>query len=118
MTHNHEHHDHSHEHSDSHSHPHDHNHEHEHDHHHSHSHENSHSHSHTHSHELSFEQKLEKLFSHWIDHNNSHKETFMTWAQRAKEANLTAVAENIEKAAQMSEELTKSLQEGLKTLNS
>ncbi|OGR31152.1 MAG: hypothetical protein A3J80_10055 [Desulfobacula sp. RIFOXYB2_FULL_45_6] len=83
---------------------------------HSHSHSHDHDHDHGHTHELSFEQKLEKLFAHWIDHNDSHKETFMTWAKRAKEANLDTVAEDIQKAGQVSGEITRLLKEGLKKL--
>ena len=110
MTHHDDHH-HSHDHPNGHDHSHNHSHSHGHDHDHGHSHAKAHDHSHSHTHELSFEQKLEKLFSPWINHNNSHKETFLTWAQRAREADLTAVAEDIEKAAQASGEVTRLLQE-------
>ncbi len=95
-------HDHSHHHGDSHDHPHDHSH--------------GHSNDHGHTHELTFEQKLEKLFTHWIDHNDSHKETFFTWAQRAKEAKLDNVASDIEKAGQTAEEITRLLKEAMKKL--
>lgn len=104
MTHHHEGHGHSH------------NHDHDHSHGHGHSHGHDHSHDHGHSHELSFEQKLEKLFAHWIDHNESHKETFFTWAERAKEAKLDAAAQSIEKAGQAAEEITRLLKEGMKAL--
>lgn len=87
-----------------------------HEHGHPHSHSHDHSHSHSHGHELTFEQKLEKLFDHWIDHNDSHKDTFFTWADRAKEAGLDAVAQNIEKAGQLSEEVTRQLKEALENL--
>ncbi len=63
---------------------------------------------------MTFEQKLEKLFGHWIDHNDSHKDTFFTWAGRAKEAGLAEVAEKIEKAGKLSEEVTGLIQEALK----
>ncbi|OGR10336.1 MAG: hypothetical protein A2097_02635 [Desulfobacula sp. GWF2_41_7] len=98
------------------THSHDGDHSHSHDHSHDHSHPHTHDHSHDHGHELTFEQKLEKLFAHWIDHNDSHKETFLTWAQRAKEANLDSVAQNIEKAGQAAEEITRLLKEGMKAL--
>jgi len=107
MTH---HHDHDHDHD------HDHNHSHDHNHDHSHSHAHDHSHSHNHPHELTFEQKLEKLFGHWIDHNDSHKDTFFIWAGRAKEAGLTEVADNIEKAGQLSEDVTRQLKDALNKL--
>jgi len=92
---------------------------HDHDHNHGHSHDHnghSHDHDHGHSHELTFEQKLEKLFGHWIDHNDSHKDTFFTWAKRAEEAGLSLVAEKIEKAGQLSTEVTRQLQDALDTL--
>ena len=107
MTHHHDEH-HSHDHSDSQDHSHDHS--------DSQGHSHDHSHDHGHTHELTFEQKLEKLFTHWIDHNDSHKETFFTWAQRAREAKLDSVAVNIEKAGQAAEEITRLLKEALKTL--
>lgn len=101
-----------------HHHDHDHYHAHSHDHHHSHDHGHSHTHGHdhSHSHELTFEQKLKTLFGHWIDHNDSHKETFFTWAKRAKEAGLTQVSANIEKAGQLSEEVTRQLKDALNHL--
>lgn len=97
---------------------HDHGHSHDHDHSHSHSHDHSHSQGHDHNqpHELTFEQKLEKLFSHWIEHNDSHKDTFYTWAGRAKEAGLDQIAQNIEKAGRLSEDVTRQLRDALNKL--
>ena len=87
---------------------------------HSHSHDDDsshgHSHDHTHSHELTFEQKLEKLFGHWIDHNESHKDTFLTWAKRAEDEGLVKVAKSLEKAGQSSDDITSQLKEALKNL--
>lgn len=116
MTHDHDH-EHGHSHDDNHSHTHGHSHSHEHDHGQSHDHPHEHDHSqghdHSHPHELTFEQKLEKLFSHWIDHNDSHKDTFFTWAGRAKDAHLDEVAQKIEKAGQLSEEITRLIKDAL-----
>lgn len=86
-----------------------------------HSHDSDHSHSHDHhsndhAHELTFEQKLEKLFGHWIDHNESHKDTFFTWAKRAKEADLEEVADHIEKAGQLSNDVTRHIKDALNKL--
>lgn len=99
-----------------HHHDHNHNNGHHHDHNHSDSHGHSHSHDNGQSLELTFEQKLEKLFAHWIDHNESHKETFLTWAKRSKEAGLEKVAQNLKKAGQMSEDVTGQLKDALKNL--
>ncbi len=106
----------THSHDDHHPHTHDHSHSNDHSHTHSDSHDHDHPHDHGHAHELTFEQKLEKLFTHWIDHNDSHKETFFTWAERAKEAKLDSVAVNIKKAGQVSEEITRLLKEAMKKL--
>ncbi len=106
----HHHHSHGHNHSHSHTHGHDHGHS------HSHTHGHGHSHSHSHPEELSFEQKLEKLFVHWIEHNNSHKDTYTTWAGRAQEAGLDTTALCLEKAGQLSDQLTRQLEDALKTL--
>jgi hypothetical protein len=95
-----------------------HHHNHDNDHSHDHSHDSDHSHSndHGHSHELTFEQKLEKLFGHWIDHNESHKDTFFTWAKRAREADLEEVAGHIEKAGQLSNDVTRHIKDALNKL--
>jgi len=106
----------THVHDHSHDHDHNHNHSHDHDHSNDHDHGQSHSHGHDHTHELTFEQKLEKLFGHWIDHNDSHKDTFYTWAGRAKEAGLDKIAANIEKAGELSEEVTRQLRDALNEL--
>ena len=95
---------------------HDHSHSHDHGDDHSEDHSHSHDHDHSHSHELTFEEKLEKLFAHWIDHNDSHKDTFFTWAQRAKDGDIDEVALNLEKAGQLSQEVTMQLKEAQKKL--
>ena len=83
---------------------------------HGHSHGHGHDHGHSHTHELTFEQKLEKLFAHWIDHNNSHKDTFFTWAKRAREAGLNDVADHIDNAGKLSEDVTVQLEDALKKI--
>ncbi len=83
---------------------------------HEHGHPHSHDHGHSHPHELTFEQKLEKLFTHWIDHNESHKDTFFTWAQRAEQEGLKEVAEHIEAAGKLAGDITSQLEEALKKI--
>ena len=51
--------------------------------------------------ELSFNQKLEKLFDHWIRHNEDHAATYRQWADRCREAQLDEVAECLEQVAEM-----------------
>jgi hypothetical protein len=114
-------HEHSHDHST--GHPHSHAHDHGHDHSHGHSHDHSHGDDHSHSHdhdpvkEMTLEQKLNTLFAHWIDHNDSHKDNFLSWAQKAKDAGLTDVAASLEQAGSLSQEVTKKLKAALANLS-
>lgn len=97
--------------SHDHNHDHDKNHNHDHTHSHDHSHSNHHHHSHGESEEMTIADKLEKLLTHWIDHNESHKDTFFTWAKRAKEAGIDQVAGKIEEVGKLSEKVTALLKE-------
>jgi hypothetical protein len=93
-----------------------HDHSHNHSHEHKHSDDQGHSHSHNHGEEMSLEQKLDTLFSHWIDHNDSHKDNFLSWAKKAREAGLTQVASSLEQAGSLSCEVTKKLEQALANL--
>lgn len=67
-----------------HSHGHVHKHEHGHDHDHDHDHEHAKDKEHPHDHISKDEKTLRLLISHWIDHNKSHEEDFVEWAQKAR----------------------------------
>jgi len=99
---------------------HDHSHEHEHEHEHSQTHEHSHSHSQTHDHgeEMTLEQKLTTLLSHWIDHNDSHKDNYLSWAGKAKEGGLTDIASFLDQAGSLSQDVTHKLEDALKQIKS
>jgi len=43
--------------------------------------------------------RLAHLVPHWIEHNDSHVEQLEEWAEKAREAGLGAVADEIEAAA-------------------
>ncbi|WDP89046.1 MAG: zinc transporter [Desulfobacter sp.] len=90
---------------------HDHTHTHSHSHDHDHSHDHAHTHSHDHSSEMSMEDKLKTLFAHWIDHNDSHKDNFVSWAKKAREAGLDAAADALEEAGSLSQEVTEKLRQ-------
>ena len=60
---------------------------------------------------------------HWVDHNESHKDTFLTWAQRVKDQdvkdqNIGDIVMNLEKAGQLSQEITTQLKQALKKFES
>ena len=62
------------------------------DHHHDHHHHHHDSHG-----ELSFDEKIEKMLSHWIKHNEDHASNYRNWAEKAK-------ANGIDKAGILLEE--------------
>jgi RNA:NAD 2'-phosphotransferase (TPT1/KptA family) len=66
-------------------------------HHHEHNH---HHHSHDQNTEMSMEEKLAKLLSHWLQHNEEHAKSYEQWAQRAASHGLAEVGSLIEKAAE------------------
>lgn len=101
---------------------HDHNHDDDHGgHNHNHRHDHGHSHDHDHAHEngqdMSIEEKLAVLFSHWVDHNDSHKDNFFSWAKKAEDAGLKTIAAHLEQAGNLSDKVTRELQQAQKVLN-
>ncbi|MFO7913146.1 MAG: hypothetical protein R6V15_13380 [Desulfotignum sp.] len=120
-------HDHNHEHGSSRSHTHEHGHTHEHDHTHPHEHSHQHEAGHQHEHirgkdredaqEMSLEDKLAVLLSHWVDHNDSHKDNFFSWAKKAEAAGLKEIATQLEQAGALSEKVTLALKQAQKVLN-
>ncbi len=82
-------------------------------------HDHSHSHSHDHGTELPFEKKLEALFGHWIDHNDSHKESYLSWSLKASShEQLAPVARILEDVAGLSDQVTKKLEQALSIVKS
>ncbi len=67
------------------------------DHHHHH-----HHHPHESDGELSFNEKIEKMLSHWIKHNEDHASNYRNWAEKAKAKDMEKAAVLLEEAADMS----------------
>ncbi len=99
MTHNH---DHQH---DCHDHDHHHDHDHPHDHHYCHHNEIQSS--------LSFEDKMIKLFEHWIKHNTDHAQTYTDWAEKAKENDLANVSDLLKSVADMTISINKKFEDAI-----
>lgn len=66
--------------------------------------------------ELCFEDKLSILFRHWIEHNESHKETYMSWAEKAEKEKMAKTAFLLKEVAEESDRITKKLEEALTRL--
>jgi hypothetical protein len=54
---------------------------------------------------LSLEEKLSKLFDHWIQHNDDHAKTYRAWGSKAKHQKLDEIARLLEEAAQITEKI-------------
>jgi hypothetical protein len=65
---------------------------------------------------LSLEAKLDRLLTHWIDHNGDHANTYRDWAAQAEAHNLTEVAERLAKAADLTDEISRQFEAARKTL--
>lgn len=62
---------------------------------------------------LSFEDKLVKIFEHWVRHNESHAETYVEWSRKAKAQGLEGIAALLDDISQISDRLTDKLKAGL-----
>ncbi len=61
-----------------------------------------HHHDHDSPDEMPFDEKLVKLLSHWIKHNQDHALNYRNWAEKAKINGRGQVTELLEEAADMS----------------
>ena len=61
-----------------------------------------HHHDHDSHEEMPFDEKLMKLLSHWIKHNEDHALNYRNWAEKAKTNGRGQTAELLEEAAEMS----------------
>lgn len=66
---------------------------------------------------MTMAEKLNTLFAHWIDHNDSHKDNFISWADKAKAEGLSEVAQALSEAGSLSDQVTLKLREALEKLN-
>jgi len=85
-------------------------------HHHHHDHDHDHHHEHTAGKELTFNEKLVKLLEHWIRHNAGHSETYVEWAEKARENNLAQVAELLVRAAETTSAVNRSFEDALEIM--
>jgi hypothetical protein len=61
-----------------------------------------HHHDHDSHEEMPFDEKLTKLLSHWIKHNQDHALNYRNWAEKAKTNGRGQTAGLLEEAAEMS----------------
>jgi len=66
---------------------------------------------------MNLSEKLALLLKHWIDHNNSHKETYLSWADKAVDGKLAQTAESLRQTAALSVKITENLENALRSLH-
>lgn len=80
------------------------------DHHHHHHHHDSQG-------ELSFDEKIEKILSHWIKHNEDHALNYRNWAENAKANGREKAGLLLEEAADTSLAINEKFQAALASLS-
>lgn len=63
--------------------------------------------------DLSFEDRLVKLFEHWIKHNRDHSDTYRDWARKATREGLADVAQLIENAAEKTTRINREFEKAM-----
>ena len=74
---------------------------------------NHHHHDHEIKSDLTMEQKLEKLLTHWIKHNEDHGKTYREWMVKAEDSGLAKTAKILSDVAELTSEINTKLKEAL-----
>jgi len=84
-----------------------------------HHHENEHTHHH-HADQseqpLPFKARMEKLLTHWTQHNDDHASNYREWAKRAGEENLAGISKKLEEAARLTDQITRTFEDAARLL--
>ncbi len=89
--------------------------------HHHHHHDGHHHDHHDHHHkksELSFEEQLETLFKHWINHNESHGKTYKEWSDKANDKKMENIGKILDEVASMTDGINVKIKEALELIRS
>ena len=81
-----------------------------------HHHHTHHHHDHEENRELTFPEKLTRLFEHWIDHNESHKATYLSWAEKAAEHDMPEAAADLKEAGALSGKINEKIKKALNSI--
>jgi len=74
-------------------------------------------HHHEHNHEHSMSERIEKIISHWIKHNDDHIQNYKEWSEKAKQENLSEVSALLNEVAEMSGTINEKLKRTLSLFN-
>ncbi len=67
---------------------------------------------------MSVQEKLAKLFDHWIKHNNDHAGTYQQWAEQAEAEGMQEVAQLLREVEQMTLNMNEKFEQGARLLKS
>ncbi len=65
---------------------------------------------------LSLEEKMIKLITHWIKHNEDHADSYMNWAQKAKQNHLIQAGAFLAEASAMTREISGKFQKAIQSI--
>jgi hypothetical protein len=75
-----------------------------------------HSHDHNIQNELSFDEKIIKILTHWIKHNEEHAASYRNWAEKAKDSNMARVETLLKECAEMTLNISEKFEEAAKSV--
>lgn len=55
---------------------------------------------------MSFEEKLQTLLSHWINHNSDHAANYLEWSKKTREGGRPDIAQLLREASEMTGKIT------------
>ncbi len=65
---------------------------------------------------MSFEEKLVKLFDHWIKHNVDHAGTYKEWAEKANDKGHDKVVMLLNEASDLTMEINEKFREAVESI--
>jgi len=70
-------------------------------------------HNHDHDHDHSKSDRIEKIISHWIKHNDDHIQSYKDWSEKASQESLSEIADLLNEVASISLTINEKLKKAL-----
>ncbi len=67
--------------------------------------------------QLTFDEKLKTLFTHWIGHNDDHAKNYKDWSDKIREEGKDNIAELLIQAAEMTDQINEKFKQALDLIN-
>jgi G3E family GTPase len=83
----------------------------------SHNHNHNHSHDHDHDHRSQTNKdRIQKMITHWLKHNDDHIKNYLDWSEKAKDENLQQLSDLLKDIADISLTLNEKFKQALNYL--